>query len=257
LNIREQIKKRLTFEQRRRIIRTWVALRSTFEPGRIRARNLPKLPNGRKWRTALSNALLWTFQGGTLQYQYRDVPMLKQPFEVALYMRLIWETKPGTIIEIGSSSGGAAVWMSDLLKTFGIDGRVVSIDLQPPAPAYHPANVTFLRGDAHDIAATLPAELLSQFKRPWLVIEDAEHHYHSTLAVMQFFDPLLRSGEYLVIEDADILFTGQDRERDGGPARTIAEFLRHRGDSYEIDARYCDQYGYNVTGNPNGYLRKK
>ena len=48
---------------------------------------------------------------------------------------------------------------------------------------------------------------------------------------MQFFDPLLRSGEYLVIEDADILFTGQDRERDGGPARAIAEFLRDRGDT--------------------------
>jgi cephalosporin hydroxylase len=33
--------------------------------------------------------------------------------------------------------------------------------------------------------------------------------------------------------------------------------LRDRGGSYEIDARYCDQYGQNVTGNLNGYLRKK
>ena len=54
--------------------------------------------------------------------------MLKQAFEVALYMRLIWETKPGTIIEIGSHSGGAAVWMSDLLKTrFGPStGRLIA-----------------------------------------------------------------------------------------------------------------------------------
>ena len=228
MNIREQIKKRLTFEQRRRIIRAWVELRATFAPGRIRARNLPKLPNRRKWRTDLSNALLWSCQGGTLAYQYRDIPMLKQPFEVALYMRLIWETKPGTIIEIGTHPGGAAVWMSDLLETFGIDGQIVSIDLQPPAPAYHPRNVSFMRGDAHDLAPTLPRELLAQFRRPWLIIEDA-----------------------------DILLTGQDRDRDGGPARSIAEFLRDRGDSYEIDARYCDQFGYNVTGNLNGYLRRK
>jgi cephalosporin hydroxylase len=74
---------------------------------------------------------------------------------------------------------------------------------------------------------------------------------------MRFFDPLLQPGEYLVIEDADILLTGQDREREGGPARAVAEFLRDRGDAYEIDARYCDQYGRNVTGNLNGYLRKK
>ena len=240
MNIRAQIKKRLTFEQRRRIIRAWVELRATFAPGRIRARNLPKLPNRRKWRTDLSNALLWSCQGGTLAYQYRDIPMLKQPFEVALYMRLIWETKPGSIIEIGTHPGGAAVWMSDLLETFGIDGQIVSIDLQPPAPAYHPRNVSFMRGDAHDLAPTLLRELLAQFRRPWLIIEDAEHHYKSTLAVMRFFDPLLQAGEYLVIEDADILLTGQDRDRDGGPARSIAEFLRDRGDSYEIDARYCD-----------------
>jgi hypothetical protein len=93
------------FEQRRRIIRKWVGLRATFAPGRIRSHNLPKLPNGRKWRTDLSTALLWSFQGGTLTYEYRNIPMLKQPFEVALYMRLIWETKPGTTIEIGTSSG--------------------------------------------------------------------------------------------------------------------------------------------------------
>src|SRR5262249_40350717 len=139
MNIREEIKKRLTFEQRRRIIRKWVGLRATFAPGRVRARNLPKLPNGRKWRTDLSTALLWSFQGGTLTYQYRNIPMLKHPVEIALYMRLIWETKPGTIIEIGTHSGGAAVWMSDLLTMFGIDGRIVSIDLEPPAPPYHPA----------------------------------------------------------------------------------------------------------------------
>src|SRR5262249_39881615 len=115
MNIREEIKKRLTFEQRRRIIRKWVGLRATFAPGRVRARNLPKLPNGRKWRTDLSTALLWSFQGGTLTYQYRNIPMLKHPVEIALYMRLIWETKPGTIIEIGTH------------------------DLEPPAPPYHPA----------------------------------------------------------------------------------------------------------------------
>jgi cephalosporin hydroxylase len=42
---------------------------------------------------------------------------------------------------------------------------------------------------------------------------------------------------------------------DGGPAKSIAEFLSRHGD-FEIDARYCDQYGRNVTGNPTGYLRK-
>jgi hypothetical protein len=49
---------------------------------------------------------------------------------------------------------------------------------------------------------------------------------------------------------------GEDADGEGGPARSITEFLQQRGDAYEIDAAYCDQYGRNVTGNPNGYLRK-
>lgn len=46
-----------------------------------------------------------------------------------------------------------------------------------------------------------------------------------------------------------------DGSREGGPCRAISEFLRDH--PYEIDATYCDRYGHNVTGNPNGYLRKK
>jgi cephalosporin hydroxylase len=74
---------------------------------------------------------------------------------------------------------------------------------------------------------------------------------------MRFFDPLLQSGEYIVVEDASVAEMGEDARLDGGPGRAIAEFLNERGSSYEIDAGYCDLYGSNVTGNPNGYLRKK
>ena len=65
---------------------------------------------------------------------------------------------PATIIEIGSLQGGAAVWMGDLLNTFSIDGRVISIDLRPPNPSYAPSNVKFLRGDADDLEATLGSD---------------------------------------------------------------------------------------------------
>jgi cephalosporin hydroxylase len=50
---------------------------------------------------------------------------------------------------------------------------------------------------------------------------------------------------------------GTDARYANGPARAIAEFLAARGGDYEIDERYCDQSGFNVTENPNGYLRRK
>jgi cephalosporin hydroxylase len=259
LSLRESVKSRLTVDQRRKVLHLRDVIRFC-NPFRLvrRFRNeqrmLP-LPGGRTWRTNVPYFLQRSLQEGLIAYRYRDVPMLKHPVEIALYTRLIWETKPQTIFEIGSSAGGAALWMADLLKTFGIEGSVVSIDIKPPT--LRAPNVNFLRGDANDLSSALSANALTNFPRPWLVTEDSSHEYEATLAVLRFFDPQMRSGEYMVIEGAGILELGQDKDRNGGPARAIAEFLATRGDDYEIDTRYCDQYGRNVTDSPNGYLRRR
>jgi cephalosporin hydroxylase len=259
-SLRETIRSKLNPEQVEQVRRALRIARDTYmAPWRMwrrsRIKNYTPLPGGRTWRTAISPALHRSLQWGTINYRYRDIPMLKHPVEIALYMRLIWETRPGTIIEIGTQSGGAAVWMADLLNLFRISGSVVSIDLKPPTPTYVPPNVKFLQGDAIDIGATLTPDLLATFKRPWLIIEDSAHTFAATKAVLEFFDRHLHSREYIVIEDTNIAEMG-DNHHDRHPGKAIAEFLRDHP-SYEIDTTYCDQYGRNVTGNPNGYLRKK
>ena len=221
------------------------------------SKRLPPLPGNRGWRTAIPPTLHISIIRGMLDYQYRNVPMQKHPMDIALYMRLIWELKPRTVIEIGSLAGGSAAWIGDMVRTFGIDGQVISIDLMPPKPVYQPTNVKFLKGDQNDLRQTLTPAIVATLPRPWLVIEDASHHYEPTLAVLRFFDPILRSGEYVVIEDANMTEMGTDARYHGGPARAISDFLAERGDDYEIDEHYCDQYGFNVTENPNGYLRRK
>jgi cephalosporin hydroxylase len=220
-------------------------------------RRLGRLPDGRGWRTAITPTLHVSIMRGMINYAYRDIPMQKHPMDMALYTRLIWETKPRTIIEIGSYEGGSAVWMADMIKSFGIDGRVVSIDIAPPTPKYTPENVLFLQGDSSELHKTLTSDYIESLPRPWLVIEDAGHHFGPTLNTLEFFHPLMRVGEYIVVEDANVTEMGVDARYDGGPARAITEFLKKREGGYEIDARYCDQYGPNVTGNTNGYLRRK
>lgn len=262
MTLRKNIKSVLTKHQRKRVRRAINALETICPPLRsarqsIVQLNWPRLPGGRTWKTTIPPVLLHSFVEGAVDYRYRDIPMQKHPVEIALYMRLLWAVKPATIIEIGSLAGGAAVWMGDLLKTFAIDGRVISVDLQPPTPSNAPPNVKFLRGDANNLGATLDPEFLVSLPRPWLIIEDASHDYATTLEVLRFFDPLLRPGEYMIVEDAAIPEIGQDSWHGGGAARAIAQFLHDRHSDYEIDAAYCDYYGRNVTGNPNGYLRKK
>jgi cephalosporin hydroxylase len=37
---------------------------------------------------------------------------------------------------------------------------------------------------------------------------------------------------------------------------TTADSYEHGG-NYEIDERYREKFGFNITENPNGYLRRK
>jgi cephalosporin hydroxylase len=66
---------------------------------------------------------------------------------------------------------------------------------------------------------------------------------------------VLRSGEYIVIEDAVVSDLGGAHRFNGGPGLAISRFLAAHAE-FEIDASLCDKYGHNFTGNPNGYLRR-
>jgi cephalosporin hydroxylase len=200
--------------------------------------------------------LLMKIQQGTMAYRYRGVPMQKNPFDLALYTLLLDRVRPRTLIEIGSFRGGSALWFADQGRALGLGLRVLSIDREAPTDV-RDERVTFLTGDAHALGAVLPDDVMRSLPRPLLVVEDSSHHASTTAAVLDFFDPWLRSGEYIVIEDG-ILSAMRAAERyGGGPLRAIDAFLARAPERYTIDRTLCDYYGRNVTWNVNGYLRRR
>jgi cephalosporin hydroxylase len=216
---------------------------------------IPYRPGGRNWKINLPVKALYAIQHGALHYSYRGVSMLKNPFEVALYPLLFWQVKPRTVIEIGSYRGASALWLADMLRNCDIAGTVISIDIEPPAPPEPRDNVRFLKGDANALGDVLTPALLAGLERPLVVIEDSTHSADTTFAVLTFFAPVLRPGEYIVIEDGVVSDLGVDHHYQGGPGLAISRFLAGHPE-YAIDASLCDHYGHNVTGNPNGYLRR-
>jgi cephalosporin hydroxylase len=204
--------------------------------------------------SALSGALLMSIQNGTLAFTHRGVVMQKNPFDVALYQKLIWETKPRTIVEIGSNAGGSALWFADLLRMFGIDGHVHSLDIRKPDLASG-EGFTFYEGDGRRVGDAFSPSWVERQPRPLLVIEDADHVCATTAAVLAHFGPLMRSGEYIVVEDAILTAMGVEHLYDGGPRRAIREFLA-ANTGFEIDTAYCDYFGSNVTWNVDGFLRR-
>jgi cephalosporin hydroxylase len=197
--------------------------------------------------------VLLAIQKGIMRYTYKGIDCFKSPFDLALYQRLIWDVRPRTIVEIGTWRGGSGLWFADLLTTYGIDGHVHSLDIAEQ-PQWIDPRITFHRGDVMRVSELLPASWVRTLPQPLLVIEDSGHFSEMTAAVLDHFAPLMRSGEYLVVEDAnayDAVF-GIDNE-------VVVSVQKHLQRSARSPVVLISDlhYGLNVTWNVNGYLRRR
>ena len=227
-------------------------------PAPLDAGRIAHSVRGRRFRVGLSPASVNAVQAATLRTRYKGLRLAKSPFDLALYERALQDLRPATVIEIGTSEGGSAVWLRDRLDTFGLtQTRVLSVDIAPPALSV--AGVDLFAGDCHDPAGTFPTAAIDAAPHPWLVIEDSAHTRAGVAAVLDWFHPRLRPGDMMVVEDgvlADLVGPVYRRLNDG-PNAAVADFLRGpAGGAYAIAAEYCDFYGPNVTWSPNGWLRR-
>jgi cephalosporin hydroxylase len=219
------------------------------------SRAIPLLPRFlNPERSALSYRSLDKIQRATFQYSYKGRACWKSPFDLALYVRLVEQVRPGTIVEVGSFHGGSALWFAAQSRALGLDTQIISLDINP-VDCDVDANVRFIQGDIHRLDESELPSILTTCPRPLLVIEDGPHTYAGSLSALKFFDSYLMSGEYIVIEDG-ILADLRLRELENGPNRAIKEFLSEQQNAYRVDRDFCDFYGHNVTWNTNGYIVK-
>ena len=211
----------------------------------------------RRMESDLPKPALRTIQEGTVAFTYRGVLCQKNPFDLALYGRLLFETGARSVIEVGSSAGGSALWFADTLRSYGRNPRIVSVDVNPVS-GVRDVDIEFIQGSALSLAEVLPDDFLHDLPRPWIVVEDSAHTFDVTRAVLDFFEPWLEPGEYTVVEDGIVNDLEGDKYRafENGPNRAIFSFLDDHPDRYEIDTRYCDYFGHNFTWNTNGWLRR-
>ncbi len=214
----------------------------------------PAMPAQRSFKTAFPTPLLKSYQRGVMGYRYRGVPCLKSPIDLAIYARAIWELKPKTVIEIGSKAGGSALWLADLLGSYGFDCTLTSIDLEPPE--LDDPRIRFVTGDVADIEQILSDTQLGDAPHPWFVSEDSAHTFATCYTALGVFDRHMEPGDLLAMEDGVLDELGLAPRYNGGPNRAITEYLAKHPCAYEIVTDYCDMFGTNATYAPNGYLRK-
>lgn len=209
----------------------------------------------RSFKTAFDPGFLAGYQRGVMTYTYRRRRCMKSPIDMAIYLWMISEIIPGTVIEIGTKEGGSAMLLRDYAQLFNPKAQVVTIDLTPPAN-YEERDIRALRGDVHDLDTVFSAENLFSLPRPWLVIEDSAHTKAACLAALAFFGQHLRRDEFLIMEDGILVEQNLRGNYAGGPNAAITEFMAAHPGIFRVEEICCDMFGVNATYSPNGYLRR-
>ncbi len=213
----------------------------------------------RRWTKAMWNDSLWT------KVQWLGVPVWQWPTDLVILQELIAKLRPRAIVETGVALGGTAVFYASILELLGIDGRVVSIDIQiDPAARSNIAAFPFSRrihlieGDSASEAvhSELQKELAGESNV--LVCLDSDHSYAHTLAELRLFSRYVPVGGYMVLFDTICqqlagVPNGDPSWSHDNPLAALKKFLAENP-GFASDPDYEK---YLVTFSPQGFLVRR
>jgi len=156
----------------------------------------------RRWTKTMWNTGLWR------QVSWLGVPVLQWPTDLLLLQELLTRLRPRCVVETGLYLGGTAVFYASILRLLGIEGRVISVDIQISPEARENIErsafckqITLIEGDSKSDEVHRQIETVLQGEPNVLVCLDSDHSYAHTLAELRLFSRYVPVGGYLVLFD--------------------------------------------------------
>jgi cephalosporin hydroxylase len=183
--------------------------------------------------------------------RFLGVTSWKSPLDLWVYQELLWELRPGLVVETGTAHGGSALYLATTCETIG-HGQVVSVDIGhwPDRPA-HP-RLTYVVASSTDPEVVAQVAERARGAGPVLVVLDSDHRRDHVLAELRAYAPLVTPGSYLVVEDTNVNGHPVYEAFGPGPMEAVQDFLKER-DDFAAD-RSREKFLF--TFNPGGWLRK-
>lgn len=187
-----------------------------------------------------------SYKGVTTERTWMGVRTLKNPLDAWVYQEILWETKPETIVELGSQAGGSALFFAHLLDVIGA-GRVISVDVQRDNfVAEHP-RIELVTGDTRSIEVV--EEVRSRCAGHTMLVHDADHRGEVVLEDLRNYGRLVSPGCYLIVEDGLGEVFGHLKP---GPLWASEQFIAENPD-FEVDGV---RERHILTYNPRGFLKR-
>ena len=180
--------------------------------------------------------------------EYLGRKVLKSPFDWIVARDLVYDTRPDVIVEIGCYEGGFTLWLAHLLDAMRSDTQIIGIDINDTPLAVEHPRITWVVGDCLDPATQDRVTTLCAGRRG-MVIEDSDHKYLVTKAILDAYARFVGTGCYFVVEDTCVEFLNLPPFP--GPLKAVKEFIESQAGSFVIDRT---REKYVMTYNPMGYL---
>ena len=174
--------------------------------------------------------LFLSSQGTHSLIKWKEKPLYKTAFDLVIYSMILQEVKPDVIIELGSGSGGSAIWLADTASMLGLDTHVYSFDINKPMFKHN--KVTFIEQDLTKINLKNKPQYWELFNGKKVIIEDAHVNLKD---ILNLFDSIIRKDDYLIIEDSN------------EKQNIISNFSNEKEPKYKLDQFFLDFFGTNIT----------
>lgn len=187
---------------------------------------------------------------------WMGVPAEKLPFDMWNYQEIISERRPSLIVEFGTRFGGSALFFSCLMRQMGSPYRVLSVDIDHSnvfEAARLDPNVELLTLSSSDSKVQKRIkQLRTERLGPAFVILDSDHSKSHVLDEMMLLRPVLRSGDYMIVEDSNINGHPVWPSFGPGPYEAIQEYFSRFPGDYVHDTGREKKFGFTLA--PNGFL---
>lgn len=193
----------------------------------------------------------WAAEGAdTINLSWFGHQLLKCPLDLWIYQELLVRTRPDFVVETGTYQGGSALYFAMMMDHIG-HGRVVTVDINRQLDWPKHSRISYLTGSSVDNAVVNQVrETVGDLRA--MVVLDSDHTAVHVYEELMAYSPLIRTGDYLIVEDTNVNGHPALPDFGPGPMEAIEKFLTEN-DEFEIDER-CERFL--MTLNPRGYLRR-
>lgn len=194
------------------------------------------------------------------------VSMQQDPADAIAIQQMLFHVKPDLVIEIGTNTGGGAIFYSSIMRMYNPQAKVVTVDTRPVSnwrdgaksgvnltycdrciigtehPFWTDGGITFIQGRISGNSNCKVIERLQEFvdkAKTVLVIEDAGHEKNTVALHTEALHKFVSVNSYMLVQDTKLTRLSPIKRKKGGvgPVPAVEAFIKAHS-NFVVDRRY-------------------